>query len=296
MVCGLDHILFMYEEPAGHYIHRSRKSVSHSIHGSVSAVTGKRTPDTISVAGKSILYTGAAGGLGLATTLRFLRAGARVVAIDNDPAKVETLRSSVENERLDGLTVREADLSNLATLRELLQETARETGGYDIVINNAAIYPSKPFEEYSIEEFQAVQRVNVDAGVVCVQMALPSMREKGWGRIINIASVTAYGGWANLAPYVQSKAALIGLTRAWASEFGQYGVTVNAVAPGAFPTDAEKIHPDPEGYTRFVLDHQAVKRRGHADDIANALMFLASEGSGFITGQTLNVDGGWVMN
>mgnify|MGYP001070007058 FL=1 len=259
-------------------------------------MTGKRTPDTISVAGKSILYTGAAGGLGLATTLRFLRAGARVVAIDNDPAKVETLRSSVENERLDGLTVREADLSNLATLRELLQETARETGGYDIVINNAAIYPSKPFEEYSIEEFQAVQRVNVDAGVVCVQMALPSMREKGWGRIINIASVTAYGGWANLAPYVQSKAALIGLTRAWASEFGQYGVTVNAVAPGAFPTDAEKIHPDPEGYTRFVLDHQAVKRRGHADDIANALMFLASEGSGFITGQTLNVDGGWVMN
>jgi NAD(P)-dependent dehydrogenase (short-subunit alcohol dehydrogenase family) len=178
----------------------------------------------------------------------------------------------------------------------LLQETARETGGYDIVINNAAIYPSKPFEEYSIEEFQAVQRVNVDAGVVCVQVALPSMREKGWGRIINIASVTAYGGWANLAPYVQSKAALIGLTRAWAREFGQYGVTVNAVAPGAFPTDAEKIHPDPEGYTRFVLDHQAVKRRGHADDIANALMFLASEGSGFITGQTLNVDGGWVMN
>lgn len=259
-------------------------------------MTGKRTPDTISVAGKSILYTGAAGGLGFATTLRFLRAGARVVAIDNDPAKVETLRSSVENERLDGLTVREADLSNLATLRELLQETARETGGYDIVINNAAIYPSKPFEEYSIEEFQAVQRVNVDAGVVCVQVALPSMREKGWGRIINIASVTAYGGWANLAPYVQSKAALIGLTRAWAREFGQYGVTVNAVAPGAFPTDAEKIHPDPEGYTRFVLDHQAVKRRGHADDFANALMFLASEGSGFITGQTLNVDGGWVMN
>lgn len=259
-------------------------------------MTGKRTPDTISVAGKSILYTGAAGGLGLATTLRFLRAGARVVAIDNDPAKVETLRSSVENERLDGLTVREADLSSLATLRELLQETARETGGYDIVINNAAIYPSKPFEEYSIEEFQAVQRVNVDAGVVCVQVALPSMREKGWGRIINIASVTAYGGWANLAPYVQSKAALIGLTRAWAREFGQYGVTVNAVAPGAFPTDAEKIHPDPEGYTRFVLEHQAVKRRGHADDIANALMFLASEGSGFITGQTLNVDGGWVMN
>lgn len=262
----------------------------------MNVVTGKGVPGTVSVAGKSILYTGAAGGLGLATTLQLLRAGARVVAIDNNPAKVETLRLSVESERLDGLTIREADLSDLAALRELLEETAKETGGYDVVINNAAIYPSKPFEEYTIEEFQAVQRVNVDAGIVCVQVALPHMREKGWGRIINIASVTAYGGWANLAPYVQSKGALIGLTRAWAREFGQYGVTVNAVAPGAFPTDAEKIHPDPEGYTRFVLDHQAVKRRGHAGDIANALMFLASEESGFITGQTLNVDGGWVMN
>ena len=117
----------------------------------------------------------------------------------------------------------------------------------------------------------------------------------GWGRIVNVASVTFYGGWANLSPYVASKAALVGLTRAWAREFGAYGITVNAIAPGAFPTDAEKIHPDPDGYTRFVLDHQAVKRRGRPDDIAQALLFLTSDRAGFITGQTLNVDGGWVM-
>ena len=140
-----------------------------------------------------------------------------------------------------------------------------------------------------------MQRVNVEAGVVCVRAALPGMRARGWGRIVNIASVTFYGGWANLSPYVASKAALVGLTRAWAREFGAYGITVNAIAPGAFPTDAEKIHPDPEGYTRFVLDHQAVKRRGRPDDIAQALLFLTSDRAGFITGQTLNVDGGWVM-
>jgi len=86
------------------------------------------------------------------------------------------------------------------------------------------------------------------------------------------------------------------LTRAWAREFGPYGVTVNAVSPGAFPTDAEKIHPDSNGYSRFVLDHQAVKRRGSPRDFSNALMFFTSEESGFVTGQTLNVDGGWVMN
>ncbi|WP_159588185.1 SDR family NAD(P)-dependent oxidoreductase [Chelativorans xinjiangense] len=258
--------------------------------------TKKEKAGVMSVADKTILYTGAAGGLGAETTLHFLRAGARVVAIDNDRKKVEALLGRVKSEGLQDLTMCEADLADHADLRRRLDEKARELGGLDVVINNAAIYPSKPFEQYTIEEHQAVQRVNVDAAIVCVQAALPGMREKGWGRIINIASVTAYGGWANLSPYVQSKGALIGLTRAWAREFGQYGITVNAIAPGAFPTDAEKIHPDPKGYTRFVLDHQAVKRRGHPHDIANALMFFASEESGFITGQTVNVDGGWVMH
>ncbi|MFZ2507710.1 MAG: SDR family oxidoreductase, partial [Steroidobacteraceae bacterium] len=136
---------------------------------------------------------------------------------------------------------------------------------------------------------------NVDAAIVCVQVALPHMKRENWGRIVNISSVTAYGGWERLSPYVQSKGALIGLTRAWAREFGPYGITVNAISPGAFPTDAEKIHPDPADYERFVLEHQAIKRRGCTHDIANALLYLASEESAFVTGQTLNVDGGWVM-
>jgi 3-oxoacyl-[acyl-carrier protein] reductase len=250
----------------------------------------------LSVAGKTVLYTGAAGGLGTETTLKFLRAGARVVAVDNDRTKIENLQRSVVAEGLKDLLLCEADLSDLAELRARLEQKSAEIGGFDVVINNAAIYPSKLFEEYTIEEHQAVQRVNVDAGIVCVQVALPHMRRQRWGRIVNIASVTIYGGWAKLSPYVQSKAALVGLTRAWAREFGEHGITVNAVAPGAFPTDAEKIHPDPEGYSRFVIEHQSVKRRGDPRDIANALMFLCSEESGFITGQTLNVDGGWVMH
>ncbi|WHS30199.1 SDR family NAD(P)-dependent oxidoreductase [Brucella sp. NM4] len=249
-----------------------------------------------SVAGKTILYTGAAGGLGLETTLNFLRAGARVVAIDHDPKKIEELKGQAEAEGLSGLSIHALDLSDLQALRPALEAIGREAGGFDVVINNAAIYPSKPFEDYTLEEMQKVQHINVDAGIVCVQVALPHMREKGWGRIINIASVTAYGGWPLLSPYVQSKGALIGLVRAWAREFGAYGITVNAISPGAFPTDAEKIHPDPEGYAKFVLEHQAVKRRGSSRDIASALMFLASDEAGFITGQTLNVDGGWVMH
>ena len=250
----------------------------------------------MSIAGRTILYTGAAGGLGLPTTLAFLEAGARVVVVDNDAAKVAALEAAVSVEARDRLIVLRSDLSDLTGFRADIERIYEQVGGYDVVINNAAIYPSKPFEDYTIEEYQMVQRINVDAGIVAVQVALPHMRASQWGRIINIASVTFYGGWALLSPYVASKGALVGLTRAWAREFGGDGITVNAISPGAFPTDAEKIHPDPEGYTRYVLDHQAVKRRGTPADIAKALAFLASDDAGFITGQTLNVDGGWVMH
>jgi len=245
--------------------------------------------------GRTILYTGAAGGLGLDTSLLLMRRGATLVAIDNDPAKVAKLRDAAAAIETGRLIVSTADLSDLAGFRTELDRLIAELGGFDVVINNAAIYPSKPFEDYSIEEHQLVQRVNVDAGVVAVQAALPGMRARGFGRIVNIASITLSGGWANLSPYVASKGALIGLTRAWAREFGPYGVTVNAIAPGAFPTDAEKIHPDPEGYDRMVLDAQAIKRRGSAEDIAAAIAFFAADEASFITGQTLHVNGGWFM-
>jgi len=247
-----------------------------------------------SLEGRTILYTGAAGGLGLETTVELLRSGARVIAVDIDEKKIAALEAAASG--LSGLTVARLDLSDLAGFRAGLEALAASHQGFDVVINNAAIYPSKPFEAYSLEEFQFIQRINVDAGIVAVQVALPGMKARGHGRIINISSITISGGWADLSPYVQSKMALVGLTRSWAREFGKHGITVNAVAPGAFPTDAEKIHPDLPAYERRIYDHQAIQRRGRPEDIANILMFLASDAASFITGQTIHVDGGWVMN
>lgn len=230
-----------------------------------------------SLEGRTILYTGAAGGLGLETTLEMLRSGAKVVAIDNDPNKIAALLQAAAG--LPGLTVARLDLADLTGLHAGLQELSAEVGGFDIVINNAAIYPSKPFEDYTIDEMQLVQRINVDAGIVCVQVALPHMKAAKRGRIINISSVTISGGWSDLTPYVQSKMALVGLTRSWAREFGRHG-----------------IHPDLTAYEKRIYEAQALQRRGAPDDIANILMFLASDAASFITGQTIHVDGGWYMH
>lgn len=248
-----------------------------------------------SLTGRRVLYTGAAGGLGIGTTLALLAAGAHVIALDNDAAKIARLRAAVPPGHAARLEIVDADLADEAALQ---RELDRLTGwaALDVVINNAAIYPSMPFEQYSAAQLRRVHRINVEAAVQIVRTALPGMRAQGWGRIINISSITLSGGWEDLMPYVQSKGALIGATRAFAREFGKWGITANAIAPGAFPTDAEKIHPDPQGYTRMVLERQSIKRRGDAQDIAAAILFLASNEAGFISGQTLAVDGGWVMH
>lgn len=244
--------------------------------------------------GRRILYTGASGGLGHRTTLDLLAAGAEVFALDRDQGKNAALLADTPPERAARLHLIEADLSDQPALERLMDRLVARAP-LDGVINNAAIYPSKPFERYSLAEQKQIHAINVEAALIATQAALPGMRAQGWGRVINITSITLTGGWENLAPYVQSKGALLGLTRAWAREFGKWGITVNAIAPGAFPTDAEKIHPDPEGYNAMVLDRQAIKRRGSPADISAAILFLMSEGAGFITGQSIAVNGGWTM-
>lgn len=246
------------------------------------------------LSGRRILYTGASGGLGHQTTLDLLGAGAEVIALDRNQTKNAALKADVPPDLAARLHLVEADLADQPALENLLAGLVTERP-LDAVINNAAIYPSKPFEEYSLDEQKQVHAVNVEAALIATRAALPGMREQGWGRVVNITSITLTGGWENLAPYVQSKGALLGLTRAWAREFGKWGITVNAIAPGAFPTDAEKIHPDPEGYNAMVLERQSIKRRGHAGDISATILFLLSEGAGFITGQNIAVNGGWTM-
>lgn len=246
--------------------------------------------------GRTALVTGAAGGLGSVMAARLAADGASVLLLDLPASDGRSVAADIDaRTEQGGARFVACDLDDLDRTRRLVGELATEHDGIDVLVNAAAIFPSRPFADYSTEEWQRVQRINVDAAFVCAQAVAPMMRAHGFGRIINIASITFYGGWARLAPYVTSKGALVGLTRALARELGPDGVTVNTVAPGAFPTAAERIHPDLEAYNAFILDGQAVKRRGRPEDVANVVSFFASEQSSFVTGQLLCVDGGWVM-
>jgi NAD(P)-dependent dehydrogenase (short-subunit alcohol dehydrogenase family) len=248
-----------------------------------------------SLRGRRVLLTGAGGGLGHGVSLALLRQGARLLALDRDAGALARLRNDTESESGAQLQTLQVDLANELALQQTLDRLTADAP-LDVVINNAAIYPSRPFAAYSADERALVYRVNVSAALQIIRAALPGMRAQGWGRIINVASITLSGGWEHLQPYVESKGAMVGNTRALAREFGGEGITCNAISPGAFPTAAEAIHPDLPGYERMVLERQSIKRRGHANDIAAAIVFLASEEAGFITGQTLAVDGGWIMH
>jgi 3-oxoacyl-[acyl-carrier protein] reductase len=247
-------------------------------------------------AGTTVIITGAAGGLGSAMAEAFAAEGGRVAIVDLPSSAGAHVAERISSSPAAGSAFFvPCDLANLAAAGEVMRGIAAEDG-VGVLVNNAAIYPRKPVADFSIAEWQAVQRINVDAAFVCAQAVLPAMRAAGGGRIVNISSITFFGGLAQIAPYVTAKGALIGLTRALARECGEDQITVNAVAPGAFPTAAEEIHPDPAGYNAYVLAQQAVKRRGVPADVANAVLFFAAPETSFITGQLLCVDGGWVMH
>ena len=246
----------------------------------------------LGLTGKVAIVTGAAaGGLGDGIATRLVEEGCRVVAVDRDE---EGLRAVVERlgARRDTLG-HVCDLSTTDFAGPLVAAAQERFGGVDVLVNNAGIYPSHPWDEYSVDEWDATLDTNLRAMWLASKAAVPVMAERGGGSIVNIGSITALIGMANILPYIASKGGVIGLTRALAREVGPLNVRVNTVSPGAFPTGGERIHPDPEGYSRFVLDQQSLKRRGTPEDLANVVAFLASDRASFVTGQMLGVCGGW---
>jgi NAD(P)-dependent dehydrogenase (short-subunit alcohol dehydrogenase family) len=241
------------------------------------------------------VVTGAGSVLGRAIARRLAVDGHAVAVVDIDADAVEATRKDVA---AHGGAVRSwtLDVRDEYAVAEMFDMVALQTGGTGVLVNNAAVHPSTPFLEVSPAEYDDVHAVNQRGYWLCAQAAARQMIQAGGGAIVNIASIVTHGGEAGLASYAASKGASVSLTRALARELGPCNVRVNTVSPGAFPTASEENRDDPAAYHRSVLEHQALKRRGTPDELAAVVSFLAGPDSSFVTGQTIEVNGGWVMS
>jgi NAD(P)-dependent dehydrogenase (short-subunit alcohol dehydrogenase family) len=248
------------------------------------------------LAGKVVIVTGGAAGIGLAYARRFLAEGARVVLAD--VADVVTAAKSLKAyERV--LAVR-VDVSDAASVRAMVQATVARFTRVDVLVNNAAVFATlkpQPFEQISESEWDRVMAVNVKGVWYCARAVVPVMRGQGGGRIINVASAIVGKGTALLLHYVTSKGAVVAMTRALARELGPDGITVNAVAPGFILSDSVQKNPDiGEFQLDAIMRARSLKRDAYPEDVEGAVLFLASDDSAFMSGQTLVVDGGSVFS
>jgi len=247
----------------------------------------------VSVEGRTAVVTGAATGIGRATAELLAARGARVVAAGLQGERLREVAAGIVAAGGEAVAV-EVDIAQEGAAETVADVTRDAFGGADVLVNNAAIYPIGPWHEASAAEWDAVFATNVRSYFLLARALRPQMIARGGGSIVNVASVTFFWGEVELLSYVASKGAVVGFTRSLAREAGPEGIRVNAVAPGAFPTAATAIHADQDKLWRDVLEAQSIKRRGEVEDVARAIAFFAGDDSGFVSGQTLLVDGGWM--
>lgn len=240
------------------------------------------------------LVTGAALGIGAGIAELFAQQGASVYLLDIDGERCEAKAEAIRAAGGKALALR-CDVARREDLHRAVEVALGEHGRIDSLVNNAGIYPRKPFLETTEAEWDRMQEVNVKSMLHSCQLVLPSMIAHRRGKIVNVSSVTVWLGTANLVHYVASKGAVIGLTRSLAREMGAYNVHVNCVTPGAIKTEGEDVHADPKVIAEIQKD-QCLDRRILPADVAGACLFLASALSDGMTGQAVNVDGGLHMH
>lgn len=248
------------------------------------------------LAGRRVLLTGGLGSLGRAQAERFVAAGADLLLLDRpDDPRAEAAIGEIGRAGPGAVSWIGQDLADLAGTQARIGQVCEALGGIDVLVNNAALIVNKPFEDFSLDEYEAQMRVNAGAAFALSQVVAPGMKRNGGGVIINFASVTLSGAWSGYAPYVASKGAMIGLTRSLARELGPHGVRVNAISPGAVVSEAEaRVFGDRAAeYEAWVLERQCLPGRIQPADIAESVLFLAGDGARMISGHVLEVDGGW---
>ncbi len=241
---------------------------------------------------RKVLLTGGLGTLGRAQAIKLANEGALVTILDRPESDDAESRAVMLGSDISFIG---CDLNDLKATEKRVSELAESEGGFDILINNAALIINKPHEEFTLTEFEDQIRVNSSAAFVLSRLCARGMKERGYGKIVNFTSITLNGQWDGYVPYITSKGAMLGLTKSMARELGPHGINVNAVSPGAVVSEAEdRVFGDRlQEYNDWVLDRQCLKSRIQPEHVADLVHFLVSPASDMISGQNYAIDGGW---
>ena len=237
---------------------------------------------------KIAVVTGGAKGIGQRYAKRLAEEGADVAIADIlSPEETQALVRAAGRECF----VHPCNVASEPEVQAFAQAVLQRFGRVDILINNAGIYPTAPFLDISFQDWETVMSVNVGSAFLTTKAFVPDMKTRAWGRIVNIASGTVVKPPATMAHYVTSKAAIVGFTRALATELGDWGITVNCIAPGL--TATRTVLDGPQGqWLENRAANQAIKRTEQPDDLVGTMAFLVSDDAAFVTGQTILVNGG----
>jgi gluconate 5-dehydrogenase len=241
--------------------------------------------------GKTAIVTGTSRGLGQYFARALARAGADLVVTSRHPETLGSIRAEIEALGRRAVPL-ELDVRDHASIRRMAEAAHAAYGKIDILVNNAGCNVRRPALEIGWDEWNLVLDTNLRGTFFVCQAVGRGMVERGYGRIVNIGSVTSVFGYAGLAPYCASRGGVKQLTMSLADDWGPHGVTVNCLAPGWFRTAQNAVLYENKAWVDYLVDRIPLKRPGRPDDLDGAIVFLASDASAYLTGQTLLVDGG----
>jgi NAD(P)-dependent dehydrogenase (short-subunit alcohol dehydrogenase family) len=242
--------------------------------------------------GRRVLVTGGATGLGFATAARLASEGAAVGVMDRDRAAAEEAAERLRGDGYDA-TAHVADVTDLGAVQHVVSQFRGRGGSIDALVTMAGIYPALLFKDMTWERWREVVDINLGGTFVCAHAVMPAMKEQRYGRIVTVSSGTVLLGTPEHSAYVASKSGVIGFTRVLAREGGPYGITANCVLPGLIATaHVLGMQDDVDALFSAAISAQCIERRGEPADVADAVAYLGSEGSEFVTGQSLSVGGG----
>ncbi len=255
------------------------------------------TNERFNLEGRTVIVTGGGKGIGKVYAQEFAKAGARVVAADIDAAAAKAVAEAIGAQGFEALGLA-TDIASEESTQARARAALDRFGTIDVLVNNASlmsVLPRRSWLEIPVEEWDRVMEVNLRGMFLSCRAVFPAMQARKRGKIVNISSSRFFEGTPNRLHYTTSKAGVIGFTRALARELGEFGITVNAVAPGATLSETQ-VQSSSNNYLASRIEGRALERAQYPEDLVGAVMFLASPASDFMTGQTILVDGGRAMH